>query len=263
MGSDLFFVYYKLQELSGITNRVAELFEVVDEITESELKARECVSLEDGSQLIVFDNVDIENPDKQRLLTGLHMKIPVGNNLCIMGNNGVGKTSLFRTLGGLWASGGGKIIRPPNDPSQFLFCPQKSYLVSGTLRDQITYPLHFKDNTYDEKLKKLVIKVGLGKFLDGKGLDVYREDWYRTLSGGEAQKVGFARLFFHRPTFALLDEVTSGVHREAEEELYSQLRDDDIGYLSIIHKDSLQKFHDRKLVVTGVDGKWELGPTGY
>merc|ERR1739838_681984 len=85
----------------------------------------------------------------------------------------------------------------------------------------------------------------------------YREDWQNTLSGGEAQRIGFARLFFHSPKFALLDEVTSGVAQEAEENLFHQIQARNVTYLSIIHKKSLEKFHHKKLEVLG-EGKWNV-----
>jgi len=257
--TDIFLIHNKLQQVSGSAARVMEVLEAVDSLKE---RKRVRWNLEKDGKKIEIKKLSIENPDKRLLLKDLSLSISPGDNICIVGDNGVGKTSLFRVLGGLWAPLDGEITRPDHDPSRFFSATQKCYLVSGTLRNQVTYPLRFKDTSRDSEVREVINAVGLQRFLSqGDGLDEHKENWQETLSGGEAQRIGFARIFFHKPKFALLDEVTSGVAEEAENKLYSELSKRNVTYISIVHKVALERFHMRKLKVLGNQGKWQITGT--
>lgn len=116
----------------------------------------------------------------------------------------------------------------------FLLCRQ--YLVSGTLRDQVTYPLT-PGPTCDGAVLDCLRRVGLAKLATGaaapRGLATAHHDWADVLSGGEKQRVGLARLFFHKPRFAVLDESTSAINPDEEGALYRQLSELGITVFSI------------------------------
>jgi len=68
-------------------------------------------------------------------------------------------------------------------------------------------------------------KAGLGSLAEEKeGLSLHYQEWDDVLSGGERQRLGFARLFYHKPTFAVLDEATSSINPEGEHKLYQEVR---------------------------------------
>lgn len=90
-----------------------------------------------------------------------------GQHTLIRGRNGVGKTSLFRTLGGLWKPvTGDAATRPLILPKDMMFVPQKTYLTDGTLREQLVYPdavavMHDPGTLDDTRAAELLQQVGL------------------------------------------------------------------------------------------------------
>ena len=88
------------------------------------------------------------------------------------------------------------------------------------------------------------------------GLDVIN-NWNDVFSGGEKQRVAIARLFYHKPEFAILDECTSAITLEDEHILYSKARDMNVTLFTISHRQSLFKFHDYYLKFDG-EGGWSF-----
>lgn len=92
---------------------------------------------------------------------------------------------------------------------------------------QVAYPqtLGF-DTSRDEEIMRCLEMVGLAKLATNSAgkLDLMHDEWNDVLSGGERQRVGFARLYFHRPTFAVLDEATSAINPDEEHRLYDKVR---------------------------------------
>lgn len=93
----------------------------------------------------MFDQVTIMTPSGHKLLSDFKFIIEQENNVMIIGPNGSGKTSIMRVLCGLWSTPKGEIIKSPtsyhNKQQVLLYLPQTPYLVFGSLRDQLTYPL--------------------------------------------------------------------------------------------------------------------------
>jgi vitamin B12/bleomycin/antimicrobial peptide transport system ATP-binding/permease protein len=77
------------------------------------------------------------------------------------------------------------------------------------------------------------------------------------LSGGEQQRLAFARLFLNRPRFAFLDEATSALDPANEAMLYRRLAATPITFVSAGHRESLAEYHDRNLELAG-NGSWRL-----
>eukprot|EP00240_Pyramimonas_obovata_P000613 CAMPEP_0118944558 /NCGR_PEP_ID=MMETSP1169-20130426/40534_1 /TAXON_ID=36882 /ORGANISM="Pyramimonas obovata, Strain CCMP722" /LENGTH=576 /DNA_ID=CAMNT_0006890067 /DNA_START=192 /DNA_END=1918 /DNA_ORIENTATION=- len=169
---DLMLVYKKLQRLAGFTTRVVELIEMIEnskrKTSDEEATNHMKVSLE--STAIRFKNVTITAPDGRQLLRNLNLELRPGENVLVTGPNGAGKTSLFRCLAGLWSPAEGDVIRPANtlDMSgdiHLFYVPQRPYLVTGNLRDQVLYPLKGgKEN--DAHILACLEKVGLTKLVE-------------------------------------------------------------------------------------------------
>ncbi|XP_015518628.1 ATP-binding cassette sub-family D member 1 [Neodiprion pinetum] len=222
----------------------------------------------DGS--IGLTNVPIVTPNCEVIVPSLTLRIQPGDHLLITGPNGCGKSSLFRIVSGLWPVYGGELTRPKETgeftyagvrPTLF-YIPQRPYMTVGTLRDQIIYPSDSTKGKYtDEELLHLLDLVDLRSLAEreAEGLSS-RNDWDSTLSGGEKQRLAMARLFFHAPRYALLDECTSAVSLEAEGTIYEAAKRMGITLLTVTHRvASLSKFHKLILRFDG-EGGWDLGP---
>ena len=96
----------------------------------------------------------------------------------------------------------GGIVRKPAS-SEFILIPQRPYLSLGTLRDQVIYPHSPEEmatrGVTDARLLEILQRVQMGHIVEREGgWDVARE-WHNTLSGGDKQKIAWARLFYHNP----------------------------------------------------------------
>uniref|UniRef100_A0A7S0ME68 ABC transporter domain-containing protein n=1 Tax=Cryptomonas curvata TaxID=233186 RepID=A0A7S0ME68_9CRYP len=212
---------------------------------------------EEVDGLIRLVDVPIVTPKKEILVRRLNMEVRRGMNTLICGPNGCGKSSLFRILGDLWPVCGGRVEKPRAD--KVFYVPQKPYLSLGTLRDQVIYP-HCKESMdkagrSDDDLRALLDKVMLGYLADTRdaGFDA-REDWADVLSGGEKQRLAMARLYYHAPQFAILDECTSAVSVDVEGVMYAECAARGITLLTVSHRKSLWKYHQ---FVLRFDGQGE------
>ena len=193
------------------------------------------------------------NAIKRELLSDVSARFSPGTTTALVGPSGAGKTSLFRVLAGLWEPTAGTITRPDvagaiDESFQVFYVPQKPYLVSETLRDQVMYPLP-GDQERDDEVVEALSRVNLMKLVrtSPEGLNRLPHDWADVLSGGEKQRVGLARLYFHKPAYAVLDEATSAINPDEEGAFYSHLGTLGITAFSIAHRLELKRFHHQHL----------------
>lgn len=196
---------------------------------------------------LVIDNVDLETPGGEQLLArGLDFTLSLGENLIIVGQTGVGKSSLLRAMAGLWQRGTGSMVMPPCEDSMFL--PQRPYMILSNLRSQLLYPRVRKGKDLsDAELQGILEQVFLPNLLEKHGgLDAVR-DWAKVLSLGEQQRIAFARVLISGAKYVFLDEATSAMDVATEAAMYAQLRKAGTTYVSVGHRETLLHFHDRAL----------------
>jgi len=133
-------------------------------------------------------------------------------------------------IAGLWPVYRGLVSRPKhNGEDGIMFLPQRPYLSIGTLRDQVIYPDGEADMREKRKtehdLRRALEQARLGYLPDREGGWDTRKEWKDVLSGGEKQRLGIARLLYHEPQYAFIDEGTSAVSSDVEGLLYETCKD--------------------------------------
>ncbi|KAI8854629.1 ABC transporter transmembrane region 2-domain-containing protein [Chytridium lagenaria] len=262
----LMYSYKDITELAGYTARVSELMDVFEDVSENKYQkilvsnANDEILKGSGtfleSDVIEFREVPIVSPNGDVLVKDLSFHVHPGMHLLIVGPNGSGKSSLFRILGGLWPLYGGTVLKP--DYTKIFYIPQRPYLSLGTLRDQIIYPHTHAEmlakNVTDADLRDILSVVQIGSIVDAQGGFDAEKDWKDVLAGGDKQRIAMARLFYHRPRYAILDECTSSVSMDIEKIMYTHAQRLGISLITVSHRPSLWKYHNWILQYDGQGG---------
>jgi len=186
------------------------------------------VFAEGAAGAIEIDDLKIASPSGATMLAEKKVRIAAGERVLIVGDSGVGKTLLFRTLAGLWPWGSGRIVHPKGQ--ELLYMPRIPYLPPGTLREILAYPSGV--STYEkDAFAKALVRLGLERLV--ARLDS-AERWDRELSEDEQQALAFARVLLHAPPWVLIDEVLDAFEDDARD-LVADIFVKDLPATGVIH----------------------------
>ncbi|MBP0949464.1 ABC transporter ATP-binding protein/permease [Pseudomonas sp. 20GA0080] len=202
-------VYPRLAAWSATVERLGQ-FQQAIEATRGQV-----VKPEQGAVLRV-ENLVIHHADGSHLLGTLNFIAGPGQWLRIAGRSGIGKSTLLRTLQGLWPYYQGSWQLPGGSS---LLIPQQPYLPSLPLRQLLAYPA--TEYPADEVLVSVLHQVGLAQLVDSLA---HEREWSRELSGGEQQRIGLARALLCAPQTLYLDEATNQLDEPSACQLLETVR---------------------------------------
>ncbi len=140
--------------------------------------------------------------------------IEPGERVLVAGESGTGKSTLVRAIAGLWPWGGGSVDFHPD--RRLFMLPQKPYVPvrHAAPRDRLSRRRRGLDGR--SRSARRCDKVGLGHLKEKIEEDA---PWDQTLSGGEKQRLAFARLLLHNPDIVVLDEATSALDEKSQDKM--------------------------------------------
>jgi vitamin B12/bleomycin/antimicrobial peptide transport system ATP-binding/permease protein len=208
------------------------------------------IKFSNNNNNIKFTNLSLKKPNSRPMLKGINFSVGEHERILLMGNSGVGKSTIVRAMKGLWTYGSGKIEQPGN----VFYVPQRPYMPVATLHDSLIYPiLPSKYKSEDSQLIELLDLFKLSHLTEHLG---ERKDWSTTLSLGEQQRISFIRILLNKPKWVVMDEPTSSLNKDLEEMLFNTLlsRIKDITMLTVGHSETLKKHHKKVIDVE----KWSV-----
>ena len=238
--------YPRLADWTASASRLASLLVSLDRLerAEREETTGRIVRKEAEAGALRLRDVSVTLDDGSAVVNEADIEIARGEKVLVVGESGTGKSTLVRAIAGLWPWGRGEIL--VKFEGLFLM-PQRPYVPLGTLGRAVTYPLSPED-VDDAVIRATVEDVGLGHFLDRLDEDA---NWEHVLSGGEKQRLAFARALLQRPHTIVMDEATAALDPLSQEQLMRLLleRLPEATVISVGHRAELEAFHTRKLVL--------------
>jgi putative ATP-binding cassette transporter len=224
--------YRTLMEWSATVQRLGQFQQAMERLEPIELGRGEALNT---------CGLDVLRPNGEPLLCGLTLQAQPGEWLRLAGDSGLGKSTLLRTLMGLWPHHRGTWQLPGG---RSLLLPQKPYVASGRLDQLLAYPATQIPDALE--LIGALKDVGLGQLT----ADLQRDtEWGRELSGGEQQRLALARALLYLPDTLYLDEATNQLDEQAACAVLERLRErlPDCTLIGISHQPAVQRLFERSI----------------
>ncbi len=236
----------RLADWFASSNRVMQLSEAIDRL-EASLGPSEpgdtiTVGTSPDEQLHLRD-LSIALHDGKLMIDNAEAVVFPGDKVLVKGDSGTGKSTLIRAIAGLWPWGSGEILLPVG--AHISFIPQQPYFPIGTLRSAILFPRTEADIT-DDVIREKLTMCGL-EHLNGRLDEI--DQWGSLLSGGEQQRLAFARVLVQPPDILIMDEPTASLDELSQFKLMEYMRDQ-LGHTMVLHaghRPGLEHFHNRQI----------------
>ena len=270
-------LYKQLIVWAAVVERLARFQEALEQLPATRPP-------ESGGDTLRAENLSLATADGRALISGLKLNARAPGWLLLDGASGIGKTTLLRTLAGIWPYYRGRYYLPANgaapslagrspqrgrvgegvnqldaitglqmysdshtsppNSAPILSLPQRPYLPHDTLRANLCYPA--RDGIDDATLIRALEQVGLARLAG----ELDREDaWGNRLSGGEQQRLSLARALIARPQILYLDEATNQLDDAAASALIRTLQAalPDCLCLAISHQPAIKALFPQQL----------------
>jgi putative ATP-binding cassette transporter len=240
--------YPRLADWNASARRVASLMMSLDGLERAE-KSSDLGRIKHGETeddaMLSLDNLAVTLDDGTSMVKETEVVIEPGERVLVSGESGSGKSTLVRAIAGLWPWGSGSVNFHPD--KRLFMLPQRPYIPSGTLRRAVAYPAA-AEKWPVKRIKAALEKVGLGHLA---GRIEEEAPWDQTLSGGEKQRLAFARLLLHAPDIVVLDEATSALDEKSQDQMMETVIRElpEVTIVSVAHRAELEAFHTRKITL--------------
>ncbi len=237
--------YPRLSDWTASACRVSSLMVSLDALERAEKGVGRIERDEAVGAALRLGHLSVTLEDGTVVVKDAEVTIARGERVLVAGESGTGKSTLVRAIAGLWPWGKGHV--EVESGAKMLLMPQRAYVPVGTLRRAVTYPLPAGDRNVDE-IARVLRLVGLEHLVDRIGEDA---PWDQILSGGEKQRLAFARILLHRPDIVVLDEATSALDPASQDKMM-ELLTTELGattIVSVAHRPELEAFHSRKITL--------------
>ncbi len=240
--------YPRLADWNACARRVASLMTSLDGLEraeQSEAVGRIKRGETEGETMLSLNDVSVSLGDGAAVVKETQVEVGPGERVLVAGESGSGKSTLVRAIAGLWPWGDGSVNFRAD--KQLFMLPQRPYVPSGTLRRAVAYPQAAETWSLEE-IAATLDKVGLGHL--NERIDD-EAPWDHTLSGGEKQRLAFARLLLNNPDIIVLDEATSALDEKTQDKIMEMMIDElpKATIISVGHRAELEAFHSRKITL--------------
>lgn len=240
--------YQMLADYKASIDRIIELDQALEADGLKATKKSVSVIEYDSTEQLTIKNLDLAKPSStQLIMSGLNITLNRGENTVIKGPSGLGKSTLFKAIAATWKYGSGEISVPSY--SKVCFLPQRPSLPTDTLRAVLAYPRPVSNYTEEQYIAALRAVGGMDQFIGE--LDT-QDCWSNRFSGGEQQRISFARALLIQPDWLFLDEATASLDEDKEFHVYTMIKKHlkNTTFISIAHRSTVDQFHDRIIYLT-------------
>ncbi|ERK16424.1 SbmA protein [Pantoea sp. AS-PWVM4] len=234
-------VYKALVELSASISRLEQFSQAIAECQNNR-------DLSVSGEMTQVDKLTVTTPQGKTLLSDMQFGFPAGSWSKLSGRSGIGKSTLLRTLSGVWPWFEGHW---QSQQGKSLLLPQRAYIGQGTLRDVLCYPQPADPDS--EKLVRYLTKTGLGEW---SGALDKQLNWEQVLSGGQKQRLAFARALLLKPDILWLDEATSNLDAQSAREMLQLVKTwlPDCTVIAVTHQTEIDEHFGQHLNLDSVAG---------